>query len=186
MIDYTLNDEELRIVKQAMNHATQPEVRQRSTAIHLLHQQHKPEQVADMMAVSMGCVYQWHRRWREYGIDGLKNRPKSGRPANADDNYCQLLEELLANEPSDYGYAFAFWTADRLREHLRQKTGIKLSNRRFRVLMKKKGYVYRRPKHDLTDLQDPEAVDRAKELLEWVKKPVSTSSSNLSLWTKQQ
>jgi transposase len=171
MINYTLNDEELKIIQQAMNHATHPEVRQRSTAIHLLHHQHKPGQVADMMAVSMGCIYQWHQRWREDGIDGLKNRPKSGRPPNADDNYCQLLEELLANEPSDYGYAFAFWTADRLREHLRQKTGITIS--------------YRRPKHDLTELQDPDAVDRAKELLEWVKKPLSTDSSSLSLWTKQ-
>jgi transposase len=186
MINYTLNNEELKIIQQAMNHSTQPEVRQRSTAIHLLHQQHKPKEVAGMMAVNIGSIYNWYRRWREEGIDGLKNRPKSGRPPNADDAYCQLLEELLANEPSDYGYAFAFWTANRLREHLRQKTGIKISNRRFRALMKKKDYVYRRPKHDLTDLQDPEAVDRAKELLEWVKKPVSTGNSNLSLWMKQQ
>lgn len=185
MINYKLNEEDLKTIHQAMNHATEAEVRQRSTAIHLLHKQHKPQAVAEMMAVSMGCIYQWHRRWREDGIAGLKNRPKSGRPAKADENYCAVLEEVLAQDPSDYGYAFAFWTADRLRVHLRQKTGIQLSNRRFRVLMKKKGYVYRRPKHDLKHLQDAQAVDQAKELLDWVKKPVSRDSTNLSLWTKQ-
>ncbi len=184
MIDYRLNDEELKTIRQAMNHAPEPEVRQRATAIHLLHQEHRPEEVADMMAVSMGCIYSWHRRWRAEGLVGLKNRPKSGRPAKAGQNYCQMLEELLANEPSDYGYAFAFWTVDRLREHLRQETGTRLSNRRFRALMKKLDYVYRRPKHDLTDLQDAEAVEQAKTLLEWVKKPVSTGHSNSSLWTK--
>lgn len=168
-----------------MNHAREPEVRQRATAIHLLHQQHKPESVADMMVVSMGSIYSWHRRWRKNGIAGLKNLPKRGRPAKADETYCQRLEELLAGEPSDWAYAFAFWTVDRLREHLHQQTGISLSNRRFRVLMKTKGYVYRRPKHDLTHLQDAEAVEQAKVLLEWVKKPVSTATSNLSLWTKQ-
>ena len=185
MRDYKLQEEELKLIQQAMNHASEPEVRQRTTAIHLLHQEHKPEEVGAMMAVSMGCIYQWHRRWREGGIEGLKNRAKSGRPSKANERYCQLLEEVMSNDPSDYGYAFAFWTVNRLREHLRQKTGIKLSNRRFRVLMKKKDYVYRRPKHDLTALQDAEAVERTKELLDWVKKAPSTDNSSLSLWTKQ-
>lgn len=186
MIDYKLNDEELKVIQQAMNHARQAEVRQRATAIHLLHQDYKPKELAKMMVVSMGCIYTWHRRWRKDGLEGLKNRPKSGRPAKADEAYQQLLEDLLEAEPSEHGYGFAFWTVDRLREHLRQETGISLSNRRFRVLMKKKDYVYRRPKHDLTDLQDAEEKEQAKVLLAWLKKPVSTLSSSLSLWTKQQ
>ena len=186
MIDYKLNDKELEVIQQAMNHARQAEVRQRATAIHLLHQDYKPKELAKMMAVSTGCIYTWHRRWRKEGLEGLKNRPKSGRPAKADEAYQQLLEDLLEAEPSEYGYGFAFWTVDRLREHLRQETGISLSNRRFRVLLKKKDYVYRRPKHDLTLLQDAEEKEQAKVLLEWLKKPVSTVSSNLSLWTKQQ
>lgn len=183
MIDYRLNEEELKTIHEAMHHAVEAEVRQRATAIHLLHLDHKPQEVADMMAVSMGCVYHWHRRWRADGIAGLKNRPKSGRPCKADANYCQ--REALAREPREYGYAFAFWTANRLREHLRQQTGIRLSNRRFRALMKKKGYVYRRPKHDLSHLQEAEEVERAKDLLEWLKKPVSQESLSLSLWTKR-
>lgn len=185
MRDYKLKEEELKQIKQAMTHAPEAEVRQRATAIHLLHQEHKPEEVGSMLAVSMGCIYKWHKRWREGGIAGLKNRARSGRPSKANESYCQELEEAMSKEPSDYGYGFAFWTVNRLREHLRQKTGVKLSNRRFRVLMKKQGYVYRRPKHDLTHLQDAEAVERAKELLEWVKKTPSADNSSLSLWTKQ-
>ena len=185
MINYTMTADELKTIQQAMSQATQPEVRQRATAVHLLHQGYNSKQVAGMLAVSMGSIYGWHRRWREAGLAGLANRPKSGRPPKADEHYCQLLEALLDGEPRDYGYAFAFWTVDRLREHLRQQTGIKLSNRRFRALMKAKDYVYRRPKHDLTDLQDAEAVEQAKALLKWEKKPVSAATLSLSLWTKR-
>lgn len=38
--------------------------------------------------------------------------------------------------------------------------------------MESLGYVYRRPKHDLTSLQDAEEKQRAKVLLDWLKKDV--------------
>lgn len=185
MRNYKLTTEELGTIKEAMNHARQPEVRQRAAAIHLLHKGHSAQNVADMLAVSVGSIYSWHDRWQKEGIEGLRNRPKSGRPTKADDNYRQVLEEALEKEPKDYGYAFGFWTADRLREHMRQQTGIALSNRRFRALLKKHDYVYRRPKHDLSHLQDAALVEQAEALIEWLKKPVSQDNINSSLWTKQ-
>lgn len=184
MIDFSLNKEEVKTIQQGMQHAPQAEVRQRATAIHLLHQGHKPEEVADMMAVGMPTIYKWHKQWRTAGLEGLVNRPKSGRPRKANEAYCQLLAEVLKREPSDYGYAFGVWTVDRLREHMRRQTGIRLSNRRFRELMKQEGYVYRRPKHDVSALQDAAEVERGKLLLEWLKKEVSAEPLNSSLWTK--
>lgn len=184
MIDFSLNEEDVKTIQEGMHHAPQAEVRQRATAIYLLHQGHKPEEVAAMMAVSMPTVYTWHKQWRRAGLGGLVNRSKSGRPRKANEAYCQLLGAVLEREPSDYGYAFGVWTVDRLREHLRQQTGIRLSNRRFRELMKQEGYVYRRPKHDVSALQDAIEVERGKHLLEWLKKEVSHEPSNSSLWTK--
>ena len=92
--------------------------------------------------------------------------------------------QALDQTPSDYGYGFGVWTVDRLREHLRVATNISISNRRFRVLLDELGYVYRRPKHDLSDLQDADAKEQASKLLEWLKKDVSMASSSSSLWMK--
>ena len=50
--DYHLSEEDLQAVETAIRHDKRPEVRQRCTAIRLLHLGHKPEEVAEMQAVS--------------------------------------------------------------------------------------------------------------------------------------
>lgn len=183
--DYHLNEQQLAEVEKAIRHDKRAEVRQRCTVIRLLHLGHKPAQVAVMQAISTPSVYGWYNRWRQDGIAGLANKPKSGRPAKADEAYSQALERLLEQEPKALGYDFAIWTVARLGQHLAQETGIALSEARLRALMKRKGYRYRRPKHDLGHLQDKEAKAQASELLEALKKrPLETISSS-SLWTKR-
>ena len=172
MINYSLNEDQLEQIQWGMHHSAEVEVRQRATALHLLHRGESPEEVGEMLAVSLGSIYNWHHRWRTGGLEGLKNKARSGRPKNTDEAYCQLLEEVIERSPSEYDYAFGNWTVDRLREYMREKTGISLSNRRFRVLLKDLGFVYRRPKHDLTSLQDAEEKERSKQLLNRLKKDV--------------
>jgi transposase len=184
-INFKLSSEELREIEQAVKHASQPEVRHRATAIHLLHKGQRPEEVAGVMAVKPTTVYQWYHRWRAEGVEGLVNRAKGGRPRKATEGYCELLAEVLESEPSEWGYDFSLWTVERLRAHLYEQTGVSLSAGRLRALMKQQGYRYRRPKHDLTDLQDPQARQAAHEIIEWLKKTPSPGPSSSSLWTKQ-
>lgn len=181
---YQLKPKELVEIEQAIRQDKRAEVRQRAMAIRLLHQGKKPEVVAEQQLVSVPTIYNWHKFWREQGIEGLANKPKTGRRAKATEAYCQRLEEMLEKEPVEYGYRFAIWTADRLRTHLEKETGILLSESRFRALLKKKGYRYRRPKHDLSHLQDKAAKKKAEKLLEEMKKRASETISNSSLWTK--
>lgn len=187
-VDFQLNETELAQIEKAMNHSPLPEVRQRATAIRLLHLGHSPEAVAEMLAIAASSVWNWHRRWRRGGIEGLANAAKSGRPAKADAHYLALLRQTLETEPSELGYGFALWTINRLRHYLAEQTGILLSYTRFRALLAKHGYVYRQPKHDLSALQDQDAQKAATELLDWLKKTPSISAtgpSSSSLWTKQ-
>jgi transposase len=183
-IVYQLKPEELAKVESAIRQDKRPEVRQRATVIRLLHLKYRPEVIAEQQMVSLPTIYNWHRLWREKGIEGLANQPRKGRPPKADAAYCQKLEEALEKEPSEYGYGFTIWTTDRLRQHLEKETSLLLSNSRFRALMKKKGYRYRRPKYDLSHLQDAEAKQEAEEVLEKLKKRASKTISGSSLWTK--
>ena len=182
--EYQLKPKELAEIEKAIRQDKRAEVRQRAMAIRLLHLGHKPEAVAEQQLVSLPTIYNWHKLWREQGVEGLANKKKPGRPAKATEVYCQKLEEILEKEPSAYGYQFAIWTADRLRAHLEKETGILLSEGRFRALLKKRGYRYRRPKHDLSHLQDEKAKKRAEKLLEEMKKTALQTISSSSLWTK--
>lgn len=182
---FALTDEQLRGVEWVVTHDTRAEVVQRATAIRLLHLGYKPEELATMFVVDETTIYNWHKRWRAEGIEGLANQPRSGRPAKADERYCQLLEATLERTPADYGYEFAIWTVERLAAHLQRQTGIDLSAERLRVLMGERGYVYRRPKHDLTALQDAAARADALQLLDALKKEPPVAILSFSLWTKQ-
>jgi transposase len=184
-IDYTLTREDLSVVRRAMASDKRPEVRQRATAIHLLHQGWKAQEVAEALAVSFGSVYKWYERWCDGGLDGLANRAKTGTKPKADESYWQRVGELVELEPQTLGYEFTLWTAARLIAHMAAETGVELSVSRFRAVLKKRGYVYRRPKHDLKSLQDPEARAAAEAWLEELKKVRLPESSTSSLWMKR-
>jgi transposase len=185
-INYQLTEEQLAVVRQAMKHDKRAEVRHRATALHLLHQGMKPQAVADTLAVSLGSIHKWHARWRAGGLDALANQPKSGAPPKADEAYWQRVDEVVAQAPAALGYNFSVWTAERLIAHMAQETGIELSVSRFQTVMRQRGYVYRRPKHDLGNLQDPAARAAAEQWLDELKKVRSPASSTSSLWTKRR
>jgi putative transposase len=183
-LNFQLDETALKIIVSAIKHDKRPEVRQRAMGLRLLHEGHAPQEVAEIMSVSQPTVYDWHRRWQTEGLDGLANRPKSGRPRKADTAYIELLEQVVEQDPQELGYTFTIWTVDRLRLHMESQTGALLGQTQFRALLKEQGFVYRRPKHDLTDLQDPEARQVAEEWLQELKKAPKLVRSTYSLWTK--
>lgn len=183
-LTFQLPEGSLREIVEAIKHDTRPEVRQRAMGLRLLHEGKSPKAVAEFLAVSQPTVYDWHHRWQREGIEGLANRPKPGRPVKATDRYVALLEEVVEQDPQELGYAFSIWTTERLRLHLKAKTGIELKPTQFKALLKENDFVYRRPKHDLTNLQDAQARQAAEEWLEELKKALKKAKSTSSLWTK--
>jgi transposase len=185
-LNFQLSEEQVKQIEQAKRKDKRVEVRQRATAVHLLHLGHEPPAVGQMLSVTVQAIYQWYHRFIQAGVEGLANRPKGHRQAKADAAYRQALEQTLASEPSEHGYDFAIWTIERLRDHLTRTTGKFLSISRLREIVREQKYVYRRPKHDLTSLQDAEAKAAAQAQIEELKKAQATTISNSSLWTKRR
>lgn len=188
-LNFTLKEEQLAEIEQAINGSTYPEVRQRAIALRLLHLGQSPEQVAQAVMVTSNTIYAWHKRWREQGIAGLRDGHRSGRPTKADPSYIKELERVLDLDPRTLGLPFTIWTLNRLRLYLAEQTDILLSYTRFRALMSREGYRWKTPKHDLSHLQDRPAQETAAQVMEWLKKtsPLTPSPTpNSSLWTKQR
>ena len=179
-LTYQLTEEGLREIVEAIKHDKRPEVRQRAMGLRLLHEGKAPKEVAKFLSVSQPTVYDWHHRWQCQGVEGLANRPKSGRPVKANQNYVEILEQVVDQDPQEVGYAFSIWTTERLRLPLKAKTGIELKPTQFRALRKEHDFVYRRPKHDLTNLQDANARQAAEEWLTELKKAPKRARSTYS------
>ena len=183
-LNFTLSESDLELVAKAVKTDKRPEVRQRAMGLRLLHEGHTPKEVAEIMSVSQPVVYDWHHRWQASGLEVLAHRPKSGRPRKAGPSYVARLEAVIEQDPQDLGYSFTLWTADRLRHHMEQETGERIGPTKFRTLLKENNFVYRRPKHDLTDLQDPQAREIAEAWLQELKKAPKSERSTFSLWMK--
>lgn len=82
-------------IESAIQEGLQFDVRQRAEAIHLLHSGEKPDKVAEMFGVGVSTIYNWHRRWREEGLKGLSNKPKSDPKQNLKQARISRAKELL-------------------------------------------------------------------------------------------
>jgi len=187
-VNFQLNDEQLAEIEQAINQSVPPEVRQRAIAIRLLHLGQKPEAGADVVMVSANTVWTWHRRYRQDGLAGLRDKPRSGRPNKADADYVTRLEHLLEIDPRTLDLPFNLWTINRLRWYLAEQTHILLSYTRFRALLSKLHYRWKQPNHDLTHLQDQGAQETTRAIWDWLKKTCPSTpppKPSSSLWTKQ-
>ena len=185
-IQYELSDTELSQIDQVIKTSKSSRLVKRATGLRMLHLGHNAYEVGRALSVSAPTVYSWFHRWKAEGLKGLENRPKSGRPAIADGAYLQVVEETLTQDPEGLGYDFTLWTIQRLNQHVRCVTGKQLSDERLRLILLRRGWVYRRPKEDLGALQDQEARKWAEEFLEELKKaPSKSRPSSFSLWTKQ-
>jgi transposase len=147
--DYTLTESELVTIEQAIKNDLDLRLRQRAQIIRLLHKGHKLKAIADLLSISTGPVYYWHNRWRQQGLEWLRDQRRSGRPSVADETYRQKLVEVPEIEPQVLGLAFTVWTPARLLAYLEQETGVVLPENTLRNLFKELDYVYQQPKHDL-------------------------------------
>jgi transposase len=182
--DFTLTDEQVKELTKAIKRDKRSQVVRRATAVHLLHQGQRVADVAKSVSASKPILYAWHERFRAEGVDGLADKAKPRSRRKVTDAYIAAMEEAVARNPADYGYEFAIWTRERLRDHLAQQTGIHIHINWMGELLKAHGYVLRRPKHDLRHRQDPVAKAEAQETLEALKKTHAQTISASSLWTK--
>lgn len=181
--DYTLTNDELKQVRQAMKDLD-ARVSKRATIVYNLHLGYTPQQLSQMHDISLASVYNYFNLFKDEARVGLMDKPRSGRPQKSTPEYIKRLEETLETDPQTLGFMFTIWTQPRLRTYLAQQTGIDLSERTLQDLMQHLGYRYRRPKTDLGHEQDPELREQVKEALDELKKTPSQAISSYSLWTK--
>ena len=185
-IDFTLNETELSTIEESLKQSGSARVVKRATALRMLHLGQKPQEVANILAVSLPTVYEWFHRFRAEGEAGLDHHPKSGRPPTADESYIRALEETLETEPVELGYDFSLWTIERLNQHVSKVTGKQVVDERVRTILKERDWVYRRPKEDLAAKQDKEAREWAEAFLDELKKgPATPATTSSSLWMKR-
>lgn len=133
--------------------------------------------------VSDKTLRRWGDRFLADGRAGLVDRPRPGRPTRITPVADHLLDEALTQSPMDYGYPVATWGLVDLADLLRRYCGVVIGTEALSRHLKRRDYVYTRPRHDLTHRQDADAVESAKHTLRTLeKRGLITLDTTSSIW----
>lgn len=102
---------------------------------------------------TLGCCPATVRHWTHIARAGIAHQWQDcpiGRPKAVNEQYLELLKELVNGSPRDYGYSFRRWTANWLSKHLAKELGISVSDRHLKRLLKQMG-LSTRPKPNVEE-----------------------------------
>lgn len=100
----------------------------------------------ELLLLSHNQILIWAKRFNEFGVEGLKDKPKPGRKSRIHpEQLSQLKRVVLESPPEEYGYNTAVWTAPMLVEVIEKEFGIHYSDDAVYFLLKKKlGLSYKK------------------------------------------
>ena len=86
----------------------------------------------------------WVKRFNEIGIQGLADKPKSGKPRTHSTEVRGQLIDLALRPPRSLDYPFELWTLKRLQTAFIERTGIHLSDSTIWEWLKEEGLHWKR------------------------------------------
>src|SRR5207244_9377178 len=102
-------------------------------------------QIATIHACGQDVVRTWLHRYKEKGVAGLEDEPRSGRPPK-DPLARQIVDAQAQQSPECLGYAQACWTVATLAAFLWSRFRLALSPSSVRRHLKAMGWRWARPR----------------------------------------
>jgi putative transposase len=107
--------------------------------LNVIYEKQIPAQVARDLHRSRTWASVWLKRYREEGKEGLKDRPKSGRPPDIPTEIVYQIQNELASSKQG-------WTTKQVENLIVRKTGIKYHYTHIYRLMHKWGFKQKVPR----------------------------------------
>lgn len=141
-----------------LSHKTLEEIRIR--AVKQVEAGESPETVIRALGFSRPRIYEWIAKYRWGGLEALKAKAIPGRPPVLTGRQMRWIHATIVDkDPRQFRFEFALWTRGMIRELIRERYGVKLSEVSVGRLLKKLGLSPQKPLRRAYQ-QDPVAVRR--------------------------
>ncbi len=94
--------------------------------------------VSDTLAFTYSALRKWVHRFASQGVQGLVDRPRSGRPPKMTCALEQHLNRLVDEDPLQHGSIHSQWSCRELAMVLAQQTGLQVGRESVRGVLKKR------------------------------------------------
>lgn len=139
------------------------DVRERILIVTWLKKGKTTYEVADLLGCPQSKVMYWKTRFKKEGVEGLKTKPRPGKPKKLPEEAQNRITKKLEENP--YG-----WTTKLVMGMIREEDGVKYSERHVVRLLHKWGFerITPRQRHVAADEDEREAFLKTPRFC-WVK-----------------
>ena len=118
-----------------LDHRTLEQIRIR--AVQRVATGESPETVIAALGFSRSCIYDWLVKYREGGLEALRARSIPGRPRKLKGEQLRWIYKTVAGKnPLQLKFEFALWTCGMVRQLIRDRFSVRLSEVRTRKQIK--------------------------------------------------
>lgn len=119
-----MNNKQIKFLKEVYKKERDAKVRERILMIIYTSQKETLRGIAERLHCDHKLVFYWKKRYENEGLDGLKTRPKSGKPRKISRRQEFNLKRTLVKENPDKP-----WTTKKASNLIAEKTGVNYSQR---------------------------------------------------------
>lgn len=116
--------------------------------------------IAGELRLGEGTVRQWIKRFNESGVEGLADRPRSGKPPTYTPEQVGEVIATSLTSPRTLDLPFASWTLDRLSAYLHEEKGIPIKRSRVGEVLVAEGLRWRKQEAWFGERVDPEFAEK--------------------------
>jgi len=118
-----------RALKNAIKGSAEAHYLHRLHCLQMVAQGHSSHDVAMWFNDNPSSVARWVRHFKVFGILGLQDDHKSGRPSKLDHDALRKLTKELSQQPRTLGHPADHWDGKLLASHLEKHYGVSMSVR---------------------------------------------------------
>lgn len=175
------SQEELNLIKAAMDAEKKVRVFKRYQALYLFLSGKTCEETAQIVGITKTTVCNIHTTYKNEGLNGIPDKPVPGRPSRLNKEQQTALKAVILDKvPSEVGFPAEFnWTADLVGKYIKREYEYDYSIRGITGMLDRMGLSYTRPTYVLAKA-DKQKQEQFVQDFEKVKKTCWTVKSSKS------
>src|SRR5215831_5356276 len=134
-------DEALSTLETFLKQTKEARVFRRAQAVREVVKGQRLQTVSDPLSFPYAARRKWVQRFAQAGPQGLRDRPRTGRPPKVTCELAQHLNRLVDQDPLQHGSSHSPWSCQELAPVFTRQTGIQLSRESGREVLKKRGQL---------------------------------------------
>ncbi|WP_165044672.1 helix-turn-helix domain-containing protein [Dysgonomonas sp. ZJ709] len=141
LINYTTSD-----VKAFIDNEDKYKVGIKLYAILQLTKGKPSRELEELYGTSFKQILNWAARFDSQGIEGLRDKPRSGRPARITSEQLEALRLVLLDSPEKQGYNSGTWSGPLVQDFIKNQLGVEYKLANIYNLLHSIGFSYQRAK----------------------------------------